>query len=328
MSKLKTSWLLIKQSCIVIGKNKKLLFFPLINYVPFFFIVIFCFLDYLTIMDYGMKSSNVVGIKISSQNTDADNNTQEKSDKEVQFEKKDSSVKSSNNEKKDKVNYISFPYFALIYFVTIFYVSFSNVAFFNEIIHALNGQPVSILGGIKFALWRWKSIFLWSLLASTVGIILNKIGEKFGFLDKLIIGLIGIAWSVASIFAIPVIIREENSTNPIKVLTDSGNLIKKTWGEGLIGYLGFSLMNIVFISTFALACLAIVGVFILKRDDIGVPIITIGLFWLVIVTFIGCLLRMVEDIFKCALYLYASEGEMPLGFEGFDVNEVWKVKTK
>lgn len=273
-----------------------------------------------------MKSSSEVDKNKVSQTTKTENNIHEKSDQGVQLEKNDSQVKPAYHEKKDMVIYMPFPYLALIYFAAMFYVSFCNVAFFNEIIHALNGQPVSILGGIKFALSRWKSIFLWSLLASTVGIILNKIEEKFGFLGKMIIGLIGIAWSVASIFAIPVIIREENSTNPIKVLKDSGNLIKKTWGEGLISYLGFSIMNIFLIGTISLACLAIVGVFILKRDDIGVPIITIGLFWLVIVTFIGCLLRMVEDIFKCALYLYASEGEMPLGFEGFDVNEVWKVK--
>jgi hypothetical protein len=39
--------------------------------------------------------------------------------------------------------------------------------------------------------------------------------------------LIGVSWSVASIFVIPIIIREKKSSNPFKLLKNSALMLKK-----------------------------------------------------------------------------------------------------
>ena len=46
--------------------------------------------------------------------------------------------------------------------------------------------------------------------------------------------------SVAAVFAIPVIIRREDS-NPLAVLRDSAGILKRTWGESLVGFVGLKL---------------------------------------------------------------------------------------
>jgi len=61
-------------------------------------------------------------------------------------------------------------YFAVMYFVSMFVATFLNVAFYQQILNALNGQPVSMMGGIQFAGSKWKAILMWTLFAGVVGI--------------------------------------------------------------------------------------------------------------------------------------------------------------
>ena len=109
---------------------------------------------------------------------------------------------------------IGYAWFVVIYLISIFSATFFNAAFYNEIIHALNGNGVSISRGIQAALSKIKLILIWSMFAGVVGIIIKTLAERLGFVGQWLLGLIGIAWSVAIIFIIPVIIKEEKSSNP------------------------------------------------------------------------------------------------------------------
>jgi hypothetical protein len=55
-----------------------------------------------------------------------------------------------------------------------------------------------------------------------------------------------LAWSVASIFAIPILVREPSLSNPFTVLGKSAETIKRTWGEMLSGYIGMKGSNVLF----------------------------------------------------------------------------------
>jgi uncharacterized membrane protein YeaQ/YmgE (transglycosylase-associated protein family) len=129
-------------------------------------------------------------------------------------------------------------YLVLIYFVSMFLATFFNVAFYSEIIAALNGQGVSFRRGLKLACSRWTSILAWTLLAGVVGWIIHKIQERLPMVGRIVTGVIGLAWSVAAVFVIPVIIQEQPMLNPLKILRQSALTLKRTWGEGLIGAKG------------------------------------------------------------------------------------------
>src|SRR6476620_2709338 len=138
-------------------------------------------------------------------------------------------------------------YMAFLYFLSMFIATFFNVAFYHEILAALTGQPVSIARGLKFASTRLGSILMWTLFAGLVGLIIKAIEERMEIVGQIIGKLLGLAWSVAAVFVITVIVRKEQNANPIAVLRDSAGILKRTWGEALIGYAGLSFANMLIV---------------------------------------------------------------------------------
>jgi len=215
-------------------------------------------------------------------------------------------------------------FLALMYLLNLFLASMSSVAFNSEILEALSGRPVSLQHGIEAAMQRWKQVLLWSLLAGTVGLIIRALEERFAFLGRLVAGLIGLAWSVASIFAIPILVREPSLSNPFEVLSKSARTIKATWGEMLAGYLGMQGTNLLF-----LWCSIVywVGAGALAFISSKVWILLVALApWLLCLIAYGYLSSIASRVYLCALYLYASEGAVPGPFDASMMTSAFKTK--
>lgn len=211
-----------------------------------------------------------------------------------------------------------------LYLLNMFLATLSSVAFNSEILEALSGRPVSIRHGIEAACRRWKSVLLWSLLAGTVGLLIRAIEDKFSFLGRLVAGLIGLAWSVASIFAIPILVRDTSTTNPFEVLLKSARTIKAAWGEMLAGYLGMQGTNLLFLWGSILfwigtgsAALVFANAWIL---------LAAGLPWLLCLMAYAYLANIASRVYLCALYLYAAEGSVPHPYDSAMMNMAWKMK--
>jgi hypothetical protein len=212
----------------------------------------------------------------------------------------------------------------LIYFVSMFLVTFFNVAFYSEIIAALNGKGVSLQRGLSTAWIRLPSILAWSLLAGLVGWLIRTIEQRLPFAARIVTGLIGMAWSVAAVFAIPVIIQEQATRNPIKILQQSAATLKRTWGEGLIGYAGFSAGSVVcFICS--LPPLLLAGMLALFFKSAWLMVIA-GVMWLLCLLLLAYVSRVASNVFRCALYLYAAEGVVPAPYNEDLLDMAWKVK--
>jgi hypothetical protein len=214
-------------------------------------------------------------------------------------------------------------YIAVIYLVSMFTATFANVAFYQQILQALAGQPVSILAGVKFAASRWSSILVWSLFAGLVGLIIKSLEERFGLIGRLVMKFVGVVWSVASIFAIPVIVRE-GSTNPIALLRNSAQTLRKTWGESLIGYAGIAVGSWAIL----LGSLVVLGSAVLMSIALHTPAvaITVGALWLISMMAFGYVTSVAGHVYRCALYVYASEGVVPAPYNPEMMNMAWKVK--
>lgn len=209
MTSLTRSWSIFKKSFALISSYKKLLLFPAIS---FFFILLLI----LLILAGGLLLVYVFP-EISQQSQ------QEKPDLTVQI--------------------IVLVVYFLFYLLTMFVSTFSMTAFYHGIYCGLNGEPVALDRSFSFALSRWNAIFLWSLLASTVGIFLKFLENKSSFIGKFIIRIIGLMWAVAACFAIPVLVIKTDLKSPIAVLKYSVGAIKKTWGEALIGFAGIRILS-------------------------------------------------------------------------------------
>jgi hypothetical protein len=133
---------------------------------------------------------------------------------------------------------ILFSFYLVNYFVIVFF----NVALVFAARRVFNQEEVTLREAINFSSSRLGSILQWSVLAATVGVILNMMQEKMGGLGKIVAGLIGIVWSIATYFVVPVIAFED--LPPIEAVKRSGQIIREKWGESLAANFGFGVFFI------------------------------------------------------------------------------------
>ena len=107
---------------------------------------------------------------------------------------------------------------AVFYLAATCLANFVNVALYSQILNALRGRPVSVSAGLRPARSRLGAIVAWSLLTGLVGLIIRQIEERVGLVGRWIIGLIGLAWSVAAVFAVPVIVVGAEGAHPLRIL--------------------------------------------------------------------------------------------------------------
>lgn len=221
--------------------------------------------------------------------------------------------------------------FALLYFVSMFFATFCNVAFYHEIMQALNGHAVSIRRGYRFACARWRAVLLWSLFAGLVGYLIQMIQERVGFLGRIVTGLIGFAWSTACIFIIPTLVRDTETSNPLKLLRNSVGTLRNTWGELVIGFVGLELLAAGVILTVVLGGLAIVVVGAAAIDPVVFkhywPVMTVIIVLTLLIAFLlSWISSIVNPVYRSALYIYATEGVVPGTFDQELLDSAWKVK--
>ncbi len=210
-----------------------------------------------------------------------------------------------------------------LYLMNMFLATMASVAFNSEILEALNNRPVSIRRGLLVACSRWKAVLLWSLVAGAVGLIIRALEERWAFFGRLVAGLIGLAWSTASIFAIPIIVRDHSVTNPFGILTRSAQTIKRTWGEMLAGYVGMRGTNLMVVWGSILFWMATGASALLFKNP---WILLMGIPWLGIIIAYSYVTSIASRVYLCALYLYASDGVVPGYYDTEMMGLGWKLK--
>lgn len=132
-------------------------------------------------------------------------------------------------------------YLLLFYIINYFIVIFFNTALIHCSRLYFHGEEVTIEKGLKFSLSKIGAIFSWSVVAGTVGLILRVIQEEAGWLGKIITGIIGVVWSIATFFVVPVIAYE--NVGPFTAIKRSASIMKSKWGESLGATFSFGIIN-------------------------------------------------------------------------------------
>ena len=303
MNRFQRSWLLVKSSIAVIARNKQLLVFPIVVFVCTAAIVLFFLAPpLLRPTGYSYVSADHWTTIYHSLFHETGGSGQT----HVVFTR------------------VAWVYFGFVYFVAMFIATFCNVAFYHEILAALTCQSVSVGRGLKFAMSKLGSIFMWTLFAGLVGLIIKMIEERLDFIGEMIGRLVGLAWSVAAVFAIPIIVREEGNANPLAVLQKSAGVLKRTWGEALIGYAGLSIANglIVFGSLIWLVGTIAVSIALHVPWLIAVAVIV----WLCALFVWSYVAGVASNVYRGALYLYAAEGMIAEPYNREVLDMAWKFK--
>jgi hypothetical protein len=218
----------------------------------------------------------------------------------------------------------AYAYGVLFYFLSMFLATFFNVAFVHEIFNALNGEPVTISDGLQFAGTKVKPILMWTLFAGAIGLLIRTLEQKVGFIGRWVVSLIGLAWSVAAVFVIPVLVMEKHPDNPIGVVRQSAGVISKTWGEALAGYAGLQIGGIIVgLGSIVVAFFAIAGGIYLS--NLGLTFAVLGI-WFVFICAFSYAMSVASQIYLCVLYRFATSGNIPQGYTPEMLTMAWRPK--
>ncbi|MCX6671422.1 MAG: DUF6159 family protein [Euryarchaeota archaeon] len=195
----------------------------------------------------------------------------------------------------------------LIYFVLFFIVIFFNTAIIACANIRLNGGDPTVSDGLRIASQNIGRILIWALISATIGMILQAIREKGGWVGRIIAGVFGIAWTYVTFFIIPVLIYEKKGV--ASSIRRSASLFKQTWGETLIGSFGF---GAIFFLLALLGILPIIlGYFLGGTTGVIVGLIIAVFYW----AFIGVVVSATNGIYVAALYQYATKKQLPPEFD-------------
>ncbi|MCW3093019.1 MAG: hypothetical protein JWP81_4088 [Ferruginibacter sp.] len=179
----------------------------------------------------------------------------------------------------------------VFYFVNYFIIVFFNMALIHCTRLYFDGEEVSVAIGIKFSTSRIGVIISWAFFAATVGTILKIIQENTGIIGRIVTGLLGIVWNVATFFVVPVIAYE--NLGPIAAFKRSTQMMKEKWGESLGSTFSLGLIKLVVFFLAAIP-LVLVAVYINLFLGVGLAILVAS------VTF--AVFSAVETIFISSVY--------------------------
>lgn len=213
---------------------------------------------------------------------------------------------------------------AIGYLVLSFVTIFFNAAVVFAANERLEGRDPDLRGALVGAARHWPRILGWSIVTTTVNVILRAIAERFGFLAAIITGLVGMAWSIVTFLVLPILVLEE-----VKVgasIKRSASLFKHTWGENVVGNAGVGLVGFLL----ALPGMALVGIAVwigvsAETVALAVGIGVIGGLWLAVV---APVMAALSGIFQTALYRFAADGTVPESFADTALPQSFRPKEK
>lgn len=197
---------------------------------------------------------------------------------------------------------ILFAFYAASYFVVIFF----NTALISCVSARLNGGDMSVTEGLQAAARHFPSILAWALVSATIGLVLYLIEERFGWVGQIVASLLGAAWGFVTFFVVPVLVLEDKGV--VDAMKDSVTLIKKTWGESIVGSAS---MAIVFVIVGVIAAIPVVAA--LFSGNAALFTVVLALF-IMFVIMLAVVYTAMEGIFITALYTYAKTGTVPSAF--------------
>ena len=178
----------------------------------------------------------------------------------------------------------------------------------------LDGGSPTLRDGLDIANSRLGAILGYAVIAATVGVILRAIQEPVGFIGRLIVGLIGAGWTVATFMVVPVMATSDRG--PIDSIAESAALLKRTWGENLVGQTGLgAAFGLIY---FVMTAVAIMLMLLAVQLGGASPALIMALAAVVLLGFLVCFLAhaTLTGIYSAVLYRYAVNGSGAPGFDG------------
>jgi len=193
-------------------------------------------------------------------------------------------------------------------------IFFFNSALVGAALLRLRGGNPTFSDGIAVAMQNIGSILGYAVIAATVGMLLKMKGKRSGYVANMIRSIAGMAWTLSTFLVVPVLVSKK--LGPIDAIKESALLLKKTWGENVIGtaglWLGFGIISFIYV----VASVALVIGASKLSPGFAIALAVLLASGLLL---IGIVKSAISSIYTAVLYRYAAEGHAP---EGFDAKQL------
>ncbi len=286
--RIKTSWILMKQSLRVLKNNKQLVRYPFIaGVINLVFLLAMCGVFFLG--------------------------------KDVLL------TPTLNLQGQTEYNPTAFGFIVIvIYYVLSFFITFLYTA--GLAAHTLDifrGKSESYQHYMDVAWAKKGPIFVYSIITTTVGYILHLIEEN-RLLGLIVSRILGAIWKLANLFTIPVIVEEKIGAPA--AIKKSGKLFISRWGENIAGRVGFGgLMFLLYLLIF-IPIWFVLGLILFNLGAFG-AILFLILFMLSLIA-LATIEVTASNILNTALYFYAKYEQVPAAFDADMLNATLVPKKK
>lgn len=185
------------------------------------------------------------------------------------------------------------------------------------------GQQATVADGLAVSRTRLAQISGWAAVAAAISLVMNLLENQGGTFGQIAARLVGMAWSLVTFLAVPVIAIE--GTGPFETIKRSASLFRQRWGQQITGNIAIGAA--VFLLGVLPGVLLIVGGIAVWASAafLGALLVIVGALVLAISLLVS---RALSGIFGVALYRYALDGEVVGGFTQEDLESAVKVKGR
>ena len=206
----------------------------------------------------------------------------------------------------------------LLYLVLAVIGIFFNAAIVSAAHERLSGGDPTVGSALGGATSRWGVLLPWAIVSATVSTALRAVQERAGLVGRVVVGLVGLAWTLVTFLVLPILVIEGLSVGA--AIKRSKELFTRTWGEQVVGNAAVGIIA-------ALAVLPAVPIAVIGlASGVGViqgATVAICVLWVLAVMAVSTAM---SGIFQTALYLYASTGTAPSAYPAGTIEAAFRPK--
>jgi hypothetical protein len=199
------------------------------------------------------------------------------------------------------------------YLCNFFVVYFFNAALVDFVTTRLKGGEPTLGASLQAAVACMPQIAMWAVISATVGVVLKALESRAGFLGRIVIALVGVAWTLVTFFVVPIIVIERKGA--LDAVGGSKDLLAKTWGKQIVSGLGYGLIGFLLTMPAIVVILLAIGGLVVSQGQHAGGWGSLAVLALLYLVGLGIVLSALRAIFGVVLYLYARTGEAPAGFD-------------
>jgi hypothetical protein len=185
------------------------------------------------------------------------------------------------------------------------------------------GRQATVADGLAVARSRFAQICGWAAVSTAISAVMGVLENQGGIGGQIAARLVGMAWSLVTFLAVPVIAIE--GTGPFETIKRSASMFKSRWGQQITGNIAIGAAVFLF-GMLPAVVLIVIGLAVWSSASfLGALLVIVGALLFAISLLIS---KALSGIFGVALYRYALDGEAVGGFTPEELESAVKTKDR